>query len=69
MAAHAARLKAALLRCGHTAFRRGQLEAVTATLEGKDSFLILPTGGGKSLTFQASWVVTDAPMWQELDVA
>jgi superfamily II DNA helicase RecQ len=34
------------------AFRTGQLEAVHATLSGRDSLLILPTGGGKSLSYQ-----------------
>lgn len=28
------------------------MEAIQATLAGKDSVIILPTGGGKSLTFQ-----------------
>lgn len=50
----AAALQAALRRCGLSQFRHGQLEAITATLEGRDSLLILPTGGGKSLTYQVS---------------
>jgi superfamily II DNA helicase RecQ len=37
---------------GHELFRPFQLDAVQATLSGRDSLLILPTGGGKSLTFQ-----------------
>jgi superfamily II DNA helicase RecQ len=49
-----ASLAAALRRCGHDQFRPGQVEAVTATLEGRDSLLVLPTGGGKSLTFQVT---------------
>ncbi|GAX77552.1 hypothetical protein CEUSTIGMA_g4996.t1 [Chlamydomonas eustigma] len=33
-------------------FRQGQLDSIKATLEKKDSIVILPTGAGKSLTFQ-----------------
>lgn len=45
-------LHSALARIGHGAFRPGQLEAVQATLAGRDSLLILPTGGGKSVRRQ-----------------
>ncbi len=34
---------------GFTAFRPGQLEAVLPVLHGKDAFVRLATGGGKSL--------------------
>ena len=37
---------------GHAAFRSLQRESIAATLAGRDSLTILPTGGGKSLTFQ-----------------
>jgi ATP-dependent DNA helicase RecQ len=38
---------------GYTAFRPLQREAMDAVLAGRDSLLVLPTGGGKSLCFQA----------------
>lgn len=37
---------------GHKAFRPLQEEAVDAILAGRDLLMILPTGGGKSLSFQ-----------------
>ncbi len=36
-----------------------QAEAMTAVAEGRDSLLVLPTGGGKSLCFQAPALVAD----------
>jgi len=38
---------------GFDDFRPLQVEAMTAVVEGRDSLLVLPTGGGKSLCFQA----------------
>src|SRR3982750_102295 len=37
---------------GYDKFRPGQEAAVTAVLAGRDTVVVLPTGGGKSLCFQ-----------------
>lgn len=38
---------------GYTQFRPHQREVMEAILSGRDSLLVMPTGGGKSLCFQA----------------
>jgi ATP-dependent DNA helicase RecQ len=42
---------------GFTTFRPLQQQAMEAVLAGRDSMVVLPTGGGKSLCFQAPAVV------------
>jgi len=44
---------------GYTSFRPLQREAMAAILSGRDSTVVLPTGGGKSLCFQAPALVRD----------
>jgi len=49
--------RAISLYWGYTTFRPLQREAMSAVLAGRDSIVVLPTGGGKSLCFQAPAVV------------
>ncbi|MDO8678314.1 MAG: DNA helicase RecQ [Acidobacteriota bacterium] len=44
---------------GYSSFRPLQQEAMDAVLAGRDSLLVLPTGGGKSLCFQAPAIARD----------
>lgn len=44
---------------GYQEFRVGQQEVIEAAVEGQDSVVIMPTGGGKSLCYQIPALVKD----------
>ncbi len=55
-------------RFGLEAFRPGQREAVEAALSGRDSLVVMPTGGGKSLCYQLPALAADGDPSQPLVV-
>src|SRR6266566_1123922 len=44
---------------GFTSLRPLQEQAIGAALAGRDSLVVLPTGGGKSLCYQAPAIIRD----------
>jgi RecQ family ATP-dependent DNA helicase len=50
---------ALLAELGFQHWRPGQKEAVEAALEGRDSLIVMPTGGGKSLCYQLPGLATE----------
>jgi ATP-dependent DNA helicase RecQ len=44
---------------GYDSFRQGQQKAIRSVIEGKDTLVLFPTGGGKSLCYQVPSLMLD----------
>ncbi|HEY2733462.1 MAG TPA: DEAD/DEAH box helicase, partial [Polyangiales bacterium] len=55
-------LRQARNRFGIHGWRPGQRELLEAVLQGKDAIGVLPTGAGKSLTYQLPALLLSAPV-------
>ena len=44
---------------GYTTFRPGQYDVIKSLVAGRDTLALMPTGGGKSLTYQVPAMATD----------
>src|SRR5258707_8225942 len=56
---HSERADQLVAELGYSSWRAGQREAVEAALSGRDSLIVMPTGGGKSLCYQLPGLATE----------